>query len=365
MCNRFFCVFVTYAAVQFRVKNIAAGCWHSLVAAVPEAAVGSAALSHVSSRETLAMSEDEDMRSLTSALAASLAPGLITAPAPGVVTVQGLFVSKPQPAADTSMRVTKLSPRPHQGSSSLNVDGGSDSGRPISRVGSFLQNLFNLESEVTDAAGPEGLRESQRAAAMEKAVAIWRKDVIPDLVGLRRRGKLTALVMKGIPAAVRGQVWLLLIGNEQGITHAVWEDATMRAAQERSRETRRLIAVDLPRTFPKLQLFQENGPMHNDLTEVLEAFAVHRSDLGYVQGMSFVGAMLMLHMNAFDAFVCLCNMLTSHFFVSLYQFNIRECLKHIRIYELLFSKVCACFSCFNCFSTSPPPHPAAASSFSV
>jgi hypothetical protein len=54
--------------------------------------------------------------------------------------------------------------------------------------------------------------------------------------------------------------------------------------------------------------------------------------------MSFVAAVLMLHLNAHDAFVCICNLLSSHFFVSLFQLNIRECLKHIRIYELLFSK---------------------------
>jgi hypothetical protein len=47
---------------------------------------------------------------------------------------------------------------------------------------------------------------------------------------------------------------------------------------------RRLIAVDLPRTFPRLQLFQEHCPLHQDLTKVLEAFAICRSELGYVQG---------------------------------------------------------------------------------
>ena len=100
----------------------------------------------------------------------------------------------------------------------------------------------------------------------------------------------------------------------------------------------RLIAVDLPRTLPKLQLFQEHCPLHKDLTQVLEAFAVSQSELGYVQGMSFVAAVLMLHMSPLDAFICMSNLLSSHFFVSLFTLNIRECLKHIRIYELLFSK---------------------------
>jgi hypothetical protein len=320
---------------QSRVRGISAGCWHSLVAVAVEASPSG--MHSSSSRESLNVSEDEDMRSLTSALASpNPSPGLLAAPMPGVVTVQGLFVPKPQPAADTSMRVQKLSPRPVV---AFAGEHSQDAPRPMSRVGSFLQNLFSLADEAEDAAGPEGLRESKHAASMERAVAIWRKDVIPDWETLLKRGKVTTLVQKGIPAAVRGQVWLLMIGNEQNVTREMWEEALARAARaDQPQEVKRLIAVDLPRTFPKLQLFQEGGPMHVDLTSVLEAFATHRPDLGYVQGMSFVGAMLMLHMSPLDAFVCLCNLLTSHFFVSLYQFNIRECLKHIRIYELLFSK---------------------------
>lgn len=115
-----------------------------------------------------------------------------------------------------------------------------------------------------------------------------------------------------------------------------------------------MISVDLPRTLPRLQLFQEHCALHDDLTRVLEAFSLCRGELGYVQGMGFVAAVLMLHMGPADAFACMCNLLSSHFFVSLFQLNIRECLKHIRIYELLFSKhLPTLYSHFQALGVSP------------
>ena len=60
------------------------------------------------------------------------------------------------------------------------------------------------------------------------------------------------------------------------------------------------IDVDLPRTFPMLGLFGTTGPFHLRLKAVLQAFAMLRPDLGYVQGMSLIAAMLCLHVDAID-----------------------------------------------------------------
>jgi hypothetical protein len=64
-------------------------------------------------------------------------------------------------------------------------------------------------------------------------------------------------------------------------------------------DTLPLIATDLPRTFPALQLFgpgetPSEGPFHAHLREVLEAFVAYRPDIGYVQGLSYLAAMLTL-----------------------------------------------------------------------
>jgi hypothetical protein len=54
--------------------------------------------------------------------------------------------------------------------------------------------------------------------------------------------------------------------------------------------------VDLPRTWPALAFFTNTGPFYSQLLTMLETYAVFRPDIGYVQGMSYVGGMLLLHM---------------------------------------------------------------------
>ena len=43
-----------------------------------------------------------------------------------------------------------------------------------------------------------------------------------------------------------------------------------------------------------------------------------------VQGMSFLGAMLIMHMEQFEAFVTLSNLLSTHFFTSLYKVDMQQ-----------------------------------------
>ena len=80
----------------------------------------------------------------------------------------------------------------------------------------------------------------------------------------------------------------------------------------------KLIDTDLPRTFPSLRLFDEDGPYYNQLRTVLETFACFRPDLGYIQGMSYLAAMLCLYFQTFStkpdentymAFQCLANLM--------------------------------------------------------
>jgi hypothetical protein len=71
-----------------------------------------------------------------------------------------------------------------------------------------------------------------------------------------------------------------------------------------------LIQYDLPRTFPTLGFFhEEGGQMNLGLKNVLHAYAVYNPNIGYVQGMSYIVAMLLLYLDEVDAFICLSNIL--------------------------------------------------------
>lgn len=96
----------------------------------------------------------------------------------------------------------------------------------------------------------------------------------------------------------RGAVWQRAINNELSLTPESYQKALQRAkaAQTRGDEDasegcRRMrewfaaIARDVSSAFPELHLFQEGGPLRATLIDVLEAYAMYRSDVGYTYGL--------------------------------------------------------------------------------
>lgn len=53
----------------------------------------------------------------------------------------------------------------------------------------------------------------------------------------------------------------------------------------------------------------QGGPYHDPLHNILGAYACYRPDVGYVQGMSFLAATLLLNMDETDAFIAFSNLL--------------------------------------------------------
>ena len=49
--------------------------------------------------------------------------------------------------------------------------------------------------------------------------------------------------------------------------------------------------------------------MHTGLERVLMCYVCYRPDVGYVQGMSYLVATLLLYMDEFEAFKCMANLL--------------------------------------------------------
>ena len=131
---------------------------------------------------------------------------------------------------------------------------------------------------------------------------------------------------KGLPPKVRGSVWKLAVGNELQLTKNLYYIMVERAKdtlkcckekdsnklQHLSQEAHdnvKSIQLDVLRTFPHLCIFQESGPYHENLLNVLGAYASYRPDVGYVQGMSFLTAVLLLNTEPPDAFILLSNLL--------------------------------------------------------
>jgi len=112
------------------------------------------------------------------------------------------------------------------------------------------------------------------------------------------------------------------------ITHVSGESAAL------GREgTVALVHLDLPRTFPALSIFQTGGPCHGQLASVLEAYVCYRPDVGYVQGMSYIAAVLLLNMDEYHAFTCFANLLNNPCYMSFYSMNMDEMRKYMSALE--------------------------------
>ncbi|EJD74292.1 CBR-TAG-236 protein [Loa loa] len=190
--------------------------------------------------------------------------------------------------------------------------------------------------------------EDETAAAAE----VWCSRILPNWENIKDSKHCRDLWWRGIPSKVRGHVWSLAIGNELNLTPELYEICVTRARRHAfattvtgrcggssitgfmdvdqqlippvfpkvgsgmgrpiGREgTLELIHLDVSRTFPHLGFFQKGGPYEELLLDLLGAYVCYRPDIGYVQSMCFLGAMLLLQIHqpyqSFQAFANLLN----------------------------------------------------------
>lgn len=65
----------------------------------------------------------------------------------------------------------------------------------------------------------------------------------------------------------------------------------------------------------------QGGPYHDPLHNILGAYACYRPDVGYVQGMSFLAATLLLNMDEVKAFISFSNLLNRPAHMAFFRVN--------------------------------------------
>lgn len=130
---------------------------------------------------------------------------------------------------------------------------------------------------------------------------IWEEHVLPNWEDATRQKRTRELWWRGIAPRSRGNVWAKAIGNELGLSDSSYTAALRRAQalettikrgsqlnaeEERKQGWLARIEVDVKNTYPELRIFQPDGPLHGPLSDVLKAYAMYRSDVGYVHGTS-------------------------------------------------------------------------------
>ncbi|KAG9248891.1 hypothetical protein BJ878DRAFT_411774 [Calycina marina] len=163
---------------------------------------------------------------------------------------------------------------------------------------------------------------------------IWEEHVLPNWEATTGQKRTRELWWRGIAPRSRGAVWTRAIGNELGLSDSSYAAALRRAqALEKTVQRGSQLTVDEEKkkawidriksdakfTYPELKIFLPEGPLHDSLVDVLKAYAMYRSDVGYITGANTIAALLLLNVETPSAaFQCLSNILNRPLPLSFY-----------------------------------------------
>ncbi|CAK7272872.1 hypothetical protein SEPCBS119000_005350 [Sporothrix epigloea] len=183
---------------------------------------------------------------------------------------------------------------------------------------------YSLEAEKRRAASKQA-RCDCRDTAVSGIMQIWEQDVIPRWTVAIHERRTRDLWWRGVAPRSRGAVWARAIGNELGLTETSFHAALKRARNIESRaksggtiqgDEQHLTCFEAihcdvqENTWRDLKIFQAGAPLHQGLVDILMAYTMYRSDIGYITGCNTIAAILLLNLpDPASAFVALANML--------------------------------------------------------
>ena len=203
-------------------------------------------------------------------------------------------------------------------------------------------------------------KESRLKSKIEKTLIdsrkYWETVVLPNWEAKKNSRKTVSLWEQGLPHRTRGRVWQKAVGNalmiepstkfiiklifsSLGSFEECWSQA-QRLLQttdnvqtgfhydgaepqdddlERLRNKLKVIQKSCPLTLAYLGFFIEEGPYHESLESLLQAFFVYRADVEYhMHGVSYLAGMFLLNMGIEESFIALCNLAKGTMFNALY-----------------------------------------------
>jgi hypothetical protein len=214
----------------------------------------------------------------------------------------------------------------------------------IAEKNSYRANLEQNKENTEHTRSPDQFLEIPTDV---NGIDAWAR-VLADFDSPQSLKKLRTLSRRGIPTKIRGELWSKIVGNDLFLTQKLFSsllDSSKKCGKNEQEENGTvLIPMDLRRTLSNLQVFQEKQPLHSSLSDLLRAFAVrimqvYRPDMGYVQGMAYLGAIFVLHENTYTAFCTFSNMIfKSHMLRSFYSFNLPVMQSYYKVFEYYMKK---------------------------
>eukprot|EP00050_Salpingoeca_kvevrii_P004137 m.243553 g.243553 ORF g.243553 m.243553 type:complete len:929 (+) comp10951_c0_seq1:2580-5366(+) len=159
------------------------------------------------------------------------------------------------------------------------------------------------------------------------------------------------LVILGLPASERGKIWKHLACRRPGsFAAASYVDLLVEPSIYRH-----AIKIDIDRTFPEHPLFvQRWGDGQVSLFNCMRAYSVFDADVGYCQGLSFVGGLLLMNLNEEDAFAVLLHLMYTQNFRRQYMPDMKALQIQLYQYSRLLHDLCPkVYNHFECHGVEP------------
>ncbi|KAG0300138.1 GTPase-activating protein [Dissophora globulifera] len=119
--------------------------------------------------------------------------------------------------------------------------------------------------------------------------------------------QLTQMIQKGVPPALRGLIWQLLAKSKDAQLESTYAEL-LKSTSSHEKQINR----DMSRTFPNHEYFQAEGLGQESLFNVMKAYSLYDTEVGYCQGLSFVVGPLLLNMPDEEAFCVLVRLMNSY-----------------------------------------------------
>ncbi|EMR11039.1 hypothetical protein PNEG_00636 [Pneumocystis murina B123] len=138
---------------------------------------------------------------------------------------------------------------------------------------------------------------------------------------------LTKKIREGIPHPLRGLVWQSMSGAQN--THL---EKLFKTLRHKESPYDKIIACDLARTFPCVEMFkEEGGDGQKKLHLVLRAFSLYDTEVGYCQGLGFIVAPLLMNMFEHEAFCVLVRLMECYDMRTIFTINLSGL--HLRLFQ--------------------------------
>lgn len=253
----------------------------------------------------------KDLRSKTSVAELTIAE-LPTVPdmQKGNIMIDPLPISKEKEAVLTRTRPSWLPPK--------------DQKEEKRHLKEFQQMMARASETERKRVLKEQENRENRVELQGSIARIWEQHVLPNWDHVIKEPRTRELWWRGVTPRNRGEVWSRAVGNELELSEASFHAALARAhtledkisdlPEEEATNSKEAawftaIARDVPSVFPETEMFAPGQPLHENLTNTLKAFAMYRSDLGYVYGTHLVAGIVCMLLPAPKAFVLLANLL--------------------------------------------------------